>query len=257
MTTDLQLIQGLCEDVLKTILDESVDMVFADPPFNVGKKYAGKAGDQRGDYYEWCAVWIAECYRVLKPTGTFYHMTIDRHLEKLFPLMGAGVFVNLIKWQNRSTQSNPLSFLNFTQPIFMYGKTDDYIFHEKAEKRARSGMSRSWSKTRKPYARKMIDYWNDISAIFAGSVQHAEIILEPGTNKKAHLAQAPMGLTDRCIRFSTDEGATILDPFNGSGTTGASCIKLDRNFIGIEPEQKYIDLAEERWSEMRQQLVLL
>ena len=75
-----------CLEALHYIPSESVDLVFADPPFNVGIKYKGYK-DNSGTYREWCADWIAECFRVLKPTGSFYLMTIDRHLEWKMPIM--------------------------------------------------------------------------------------------------------------------------------------------------------------------------
>jgi site-specific DNA-methyltransferase (adenine-specific) len=89
-----------CIETLAKIETGSLNMIFADPPFNVGKKY-GSGSDKRSDYYKWCEGWIGECFRVLKDNGTFYLMTIDRHLEKLFPMMGSrGVFISLVKWRN-------------------------------------------------------------------------------------------------------------------------------------------------------------
>ena len=251
----VEVIHGDCIEVLQTIPSESVDMVFADPPFNVGKKYAGKNSDNRSDYYDWCAAWVAECFRVLKPTGTFYHMTIDRHLEKLFPIMGAhGVFINLIKWRNVSAEHSKRQFWNSTQPIFMYGKTEDYKFNTYAQARSNSQMIVSWNKQRAKRTKgQMLDYWDDIRPVFAGSITHPEAILVPGTNRKAHLAQMPVNLADRCILFSTDEGNKVLDPFNGSGSTGESCIKLNRQFTGIEREGEYVELARERWSKVHLQ----
>jgi DNA modification methylase len=97
-----------CITLLKSLSDESVDMVFADPPFNVGIKYKGYK-DKSETYKEWCAEWIAECFRVLKPTGSFYLMTIDRHLEWKLPLMAKhGIFINLIKWKNVSATNYAL-----------------------------------------------------------------------------------------------------------------------------------------------------
>jgi len=248
-----KLYKGDCIQVLQTIPSESVDMIFADPPFNIGKKYAGKSGmDKRNDYYEWCEAWVSECFRVLKSTGTFYHMTIDRHLEKLFPVMGKyGKFVNLIKWKNVSAQHNDRQFWSSTQPILMYGKSENYKFNTYAQTRSRKQLVVSWSGVRAERTKgQMLDYWDDIRPVFAGSITHPEAILRPGTNQKLHITQMPMSLSDRCILFSTDEGDVVLDPFNGSGTTGASAKKLYRHFIGIEREQEYYDMAIERWKAM-------
>lgn len=254
MTETLYL--GECVETLRTLNSGSVDMVFADPPFNMGKRYGGKTrSDARTDYYEWCEAWIAECFRILRDTGTFYHMTIDRHLERLMPIMGAhGQFVNLVKWRNVSAEHDKRQFWNSTQPILMYGKTDRYKFNTYAQVRNRKQLVVSWSAKRAAGTKgQLTDYWDDIRPVFAGSITHPEAILVPGTNRKAHLAQMPVGLSDRCILFSTDPGDTILDPFSGSGTTGISCIKLGRDLIAIEQEAEYVRLARSRWDVARSQ----
>lgn len=245
--------QGDVLEVLQSLESESVDMVFADPPFNVGKKYAGKSGDNRADYYEWCEAWVSECFRVLKVTGTFYHMTIDRHLERLFPMMGKyGKFVNLIKWRNVSAEHDPRQFWNSTQPILMYAKSDEYKFNTYAQARSQKQMVVSWSKERAERTKgQMMDYWDDIRPVFAGSIVHPEAILKPGTKQKAHLAQMPVGLPARAILFSTDEGDVVLDPFSGSGTTWEAAEKLGRVFIGIEREAEYVAMARERLAKVR------
>ena len=72
-----------CLSFLATCPTESVDLVFADPPFNVGKAYL----DKRDNYREWVSQWVRECFRVLKPTGSFYCMTLTKHLEWKLPLV--------------------------------------------------------------------------------------------------------------------------------------------------------------------------
>ena len=243
--------QGDVLEVLKTIESESVDMVFADPPFNVGIKYAGKSSnDERADYPEWCATWIAECFRVLKPTGTFYLMTITRHLEHLYPSMKAhGVFINQVNWRNVASTNSKRCFWNEYQPILVYGKTDQYKFHYLAQTR-KTEWVRFGGYSTGPKG-QMLDYWNDIPFVYAGSITHPEAILKSGTNSKAHPAQMPVALPERAILFSTDEGDTVLDPFNGSGTTGEASMKHNRNFIGIEREAEYVELSLNRWAKAR------
>ena len=248
---------GDCLNVLSKIETGSFDMVFADPPFNVGKNYAGDSrGDNRSDYYSWCSEWIGECYRVLSSTGTFYLMTIDRHLERLLPVMSEnGVFINLVKWRNSAGGLNKNKFWPALTPIMMYGKTDDYKFNTYAQTRRMDQAVVSWNKDRaKRSPRQMLDYWDDIPPVYAGSVIHPEAILIPGTNKKVHPTQMPIGLSDRCILFSTDKGDVVLDPFAGSGTVGISCMKLKRGHVGIENKLDYINLISARWAEWERQL---
>lgn len=242
--------QGDSLEVMRSIESESIDMIFADPPFNIGKKYGGKASnDNRSDYYEWCASWIAEGFRLLKPTGTFYLMTISRHVFRMgYEMEKHGVFINKIEWRNVSAAHGKRGFWPSTQPIVVFGKSEKYKFHTYAQRR-KVDMPR-WGGYTTQAQGQLLDYWDDIPFVYAGSIAHPEAILKPGTNEKAHPAQMPVNLAARCIMFSTDEGDMVLDPFNGSGTTGEACIKLNRNFIGIEREAEYIQMAQERWSKV-------
>jgi site-specific DNA-methyltransferase (adenine-specific) len=255
--SDIKLYLGDCLDILPTLEDNSVDVVFADPPFNINKKYGDNGNDNRKDYYEWCGVWIYECFRVLKDTGTFYLMTIDRHLEKKFPMMGQhGVFINLIKWRNVSASHSKRNFWNSTQPILMYGKTKDYKFNTYAERRHIKLENRRWGGYSTKPQGQLLDYWDDIPFIYAGSAAHSEAIIKPRTNEKAHPTQMPIGLAIRAITFSSDEDDIVLDCFFGSGTTGVACVQTGRNFIGIEIEPKYYDIAEKRIKEAQRQMVM-
>lgn len=231
---------------LSNIPDNSVDLVFADPPFNVGKKYGGKASnDRRDDYYEWCAAWIAECFRVLKPTGSMYLMTISRHVFKMGCEMEKhGAFVSKVEWRNVSASQSKRGFWSSTQSVLVFGKTNDYKFNTYAQ--TRTGIV-AWSAKRREKAKgQLLDYWDDIPFVYSGSIRHPEAILEPGTKRKMHPAQMPIALASRCILFSTDEGDVVLDIFNGSGTTGVAAMKSKRKFIGIEKEPKYFEMAKER-----------
>lgn len=251
---------GDCLEIMSRIPDESVDLVFADPPFNIGKPYK----DRRDDYQDWCAKWIAQCFRVLKDTGSFYHMTLTRHLEWKMPLMAQyGVFMNLISWRNVSASHSKRSFWNEYQPIMVYGKTQDYKFNTYAEvdmtpltdcvqyhKRWRWG---GYSTT---YRGQLKDRWDDIPFVYAGSIHHPEAIIVAGTNKKAHPCQMPLGIVRRVILFSSDENDIVLDPFLGSGTTAVAAEELGRRWMGIELSSEYCTLAENRIAEARRQLKL-
>ncbi len=72
-----------------------------------------------------------------------------------------------------------------------------------------------------------------------------------------HVAPFPIQIPPRLIILYTFKGETVLDPFNGSGTTGEACIRLNRNYIGIEKESKYCELSRKRWASVKQQLSLL
>jgi site-specific DNA-methyltransferase (adenine-specific) len=235
-----------CLNFLPSIPDGSMDLAFADPPFNIGKAY----GDRRKDYRDWCAAWISECFRVLKPTGSFYCMTITRHLEWKLPLMAArGIFISLISWRNVTASHDKRRFWAEYQPIMVYGKTDRYIFNTYAQTQDEG--KRRWGGYTTGFRGQMKDRWSDITFVYAGSIRHPEAIMEPGTNRKANPCQMPVGLVQRAILFSTNPGGVVLDPFMGVGTTAIACLNTDRHYVGIEINPEYCRLAEERIEESR------
>lgn len=235
----IEILNSDCIDMLKGLQSETVDLIFADPPFDVNIKYNGYK-DKRSDYYEWCAEWIAECFRVLKPTGSFYLMTITRHLPfTLAEMSRHGKFINLINWKNVSGVNNKRSFWASYQPIALYGKTENYKFNTYAQTRDSEWERFGGYSTEKKG--QMLDYWDDIPFVYVGSIKHKEAIMKKGTNSKAHPCQMPEMLAGRAILFSTDEGDTVLDPFTGSGTTAIAAKKLKRKFIGSEMSEEYFN----------------
>ena len=244
-----------CLEGMRQIKDKSIDLIFTDPPFNIKKKYGKDATkDSRFDYYDWCEQWIGEGFRVLKDTGTFYLMTLPRHLERKFPMMGKhGIFINLINWRNVSASHDKKRFWGSTQPILMYGKTPEYLFNQYGMIRRIRQENQRWGGYTTSPKGQLLDYWDDIPFVYAGSVHHKEAILEQGTNSKAHPAQMPLGLPERGILFSSKEGDVILDMFIGSGTTPCAAIRTGRQFIGFEKEKTYFDAAQIRIKKTQEQ----
>lgn len=234
-----------CRDVLPTLT--GVDLVFADPPFNVGKNY-GTAKDSRDDYESWCETWIDDCFKAMNDTATIYLMTIARHLAFTYPILSKrGVFINQVNWKNLAGAQGQKSYWASYQPILVYGKTEDYKFNLYAQRRKTEFYRFGGYSTQQQG--RLLDMWDDIPFVYVGSIRHEEAILEPGGKSKAHPCQMPTALSSRCIVFSTDEGDTVLDPFMGSGTTMVSAKKLGRRAIGIEIEERYCEIAARRLSQ--------
>ncbi len=233
---------------IKKLPDKSIDLIFADPPFNVGKKYG--SSDRRDDYYEWCEKWIDLGFKKLKDTGTFYLMTITRHLEKLYPMLGSrGIFINQVCWKNVAASNSKRNFWNSYQPILIYGKTKDYLFNTYAQTRKIEEQNIRWGGYSTRPQGQLLDYWNDVPFVYAGSIHHKEAIIEPGTNRKVHPCQMPEALAIRAILFSTNENDIILAPFAGSGTTLAMAKRYNRQYIGYETNVDYIKVINKRLSE--------
>ena len=237
---------GDCREILPGLPDKNVQVAFVDPPFNIGKKY-GKNGDKRDDYYGWCESWIDLCFAKLVDSGSIYLMLIPRHLERIYPMLGSrGIFINEIHWRNVSAAHTKRSFWSSYQPILVYGKTEDYFFDTYAQKREILKENLRWGGYSTQPRGQLLDYWDDIPFVYAGSIHHSEAIMEPLTNQKAHPCQMPNELAVRAIMFSSNENDLVLDPFLGSGTTAYCAKKLNRYSIGIEIEEKYCEIAANR-----------
>ncbi len=231
---------------------DSVDLIFADPPYNLQlqgdlwRPNVSKvdAVDEAWDKFETLAAydeftrrWLTECKRVLKPTGTLwvigsYHniFRVGRVLQDL------GYWIlNDIVW----VKSNPMPnfrgvrFTNAHETLLWAQKIkgEKYTFNYHAMKALNEDL-------------QMRSDW--FLPICTGS----ERLKEGG--KKAHPTQKPEALLYRVILSSTNPGDVILDPFFGTGTTGAMARKLQRRFIGIEVEPKYVRIARKRLSKAMQ-----
>ena len=245
----VNLIHGDALVALKEIGDESVDFVFADPPYFLsndgftvksGKAVSVNKGiwdkshgfDSEISFHE---SWIAECLRILKPNGTIaisgtYHSVYKCGflLQKLECRI-----VNDITWF-KPNGAPALAGRNFTashETILWASKG------QKAKHTFNYSQSRDWA------------VGNDL--IYRRGKQMRSVWSIPTTPKREkvfgnHPTQKPLELLKRLIALCTSEGDLVLDPFCGSGTTGVACVLLGRNFIGIDLDQSYLDLTAKR-----------
>ena len=241
-----KIICGDCIEILRNIPRDSIDLIFADPPFNLSKNYGEKVNDDLlfSDYMEWVKEWLTECYAILKSTGSIYVMNIQENIwifQKILYDLGM-IFRNTIVWKNSSMPIKNRYCINY-QPIIYYVKSKNYTFNHKAENHI-SSAAMPWNRVNK--GNLMIDQWNDIPFISGGCMASKEAILLKGSSHKAHPAQMPLKLAERVIKFSSNEGDIVLDPFVGSGTTAVAAKMLDRHFIGIEISEDFCNIARDR-----------
>ena len=222
---------------MKRLPDKYLDLIFADPPFNLEKDY-GVDKDKRDNYYEWCAEWIKEAWRILKPTGSFYLMTIQQHLKEMLIQMDKyGLMQNIIIWKNTSMPLKKKYSISY-QPILFYTKTNNYNYKYNADGQITNAVL--------PYGKKpkdftMKDIWDDIKFIAGGCMASKEAVLYPGTKKKYHKCQMPLKLANRIILASSQENDIVYDMFSGSGTFIVKAKELNRNYIGNEINKEYIN----------------
>ncbi|STQ86318.1 site-specific DNA-methyltransferase [Helicobacter muridarum] len=234
--------QGDCLELFRKIPSNSIDCVFADPPFNLRKKYnSHKDRLLESEYLQWCEKWIDECVRVLKSDGFIFLHNIPKWLISYANFLNHRViFKHWISWE---AMTAPMG--KTLQPAH-YG----ILFYSKGEaksrfkeiryphKRDRKGVLVKDYGGKKsilhPFGPLCSDVWTDIHRI-----RHAK-------NRDNHPCQLPIHLLERIILMSSEEGDTILDPFLGTGTTALAAKRLGRNFIGFEKDEQYCKIAKEK-----------
>lgn len=232
-----RLYQADCMAVLPRLAAESVDTVFADPPFNLNKQYGDRSSDNQPDvaYLAWCRTWLAECVRVLKPGGSLFlynlpkwNIPLGAYLAELgldfrhwiaieqkngLPIQGRlyPAHYSLLYY----SKGRPNRFTRIRTPIetcrHCGGELRDYGGH-------RDAMN--------PLGVNLKDVWTDIPP-----VRHRKFKSEKRTANALSTK-----ILQRVIALSTQPGDLVLDPFGGSGTTFAVCEERMVRWIGIEIE---------------------
>ncbi len=238
-----QIIVGDAIEEMKKIPGNSIDMTFADPPFNLNKKY-GNYKDQKAseDYIKWCEQWLNEMVRITKPSGSILVHNIPKwlvyfanHLNKI------AVFKHWIAWDSMGAPLGK-TLLPSHYGILFYTKTPKgFKFHElrSPHKKCRvcGEMIKDYGGKKSqinPYGTLLSDVWTDIHRI-----RH-------NTRRDAHPCQLPEPLLERLILMTTNENDVVLDPFIGAGTTALAAKRLGRNYIGIDIDLKYKKIVSDK-----------
>lgn len=237
-----QILKGDCLKLFKSIPNNSVDCIFADPPFNLNKKYNSHIDKLvETEYLDWCKSWIDECLRVLKDSGFIFLHNIPKWLTFYANFLNyKAVFRHWISWD---AMTAPMG--KTLQPahygILFYSKTNDRSkFNEirYPHKRDRKGVLIKDYGGKKnilhPFGPLCSDVWTDIHRI-----RHSKY-------RDEHPCQLPIHLLERIILMSSEENDIILDPFMGTGTTAIASKRLGRNFIGFEKDKKYCEIANKK-----------
>ncbi|MBS3976316.1 MAG: site-specific DNA-methyltransferase [Syntrophomonadaceae bacterium] len=243
-----QIIKGDCVLILNSLPEKSIDLIFADPPYNLQLRNElhrpnmsrVDAVDDNWDkfdsfaaYDEFTKKWLAACKRVLKPTGSIWVIGSYHNIFRVGTIMqDLGFWIlNDVIWVKTNPMPNfrGVRFTNAHETMIWAssGKGAKYTFNHQAmkglhgEKQMRS------------------DWW--LLSLATGSER-----VRDDNGGKAHSTQKPESLLYRVILSSSNPGDVVLDPFFGSGTTGAVAKGLHRNWIGLEKEEEYIKIAQKR-----------
>ena len=228
---------------LSEIEDNSIDLVFADPPYNIGKNFNGKLdkGEKDEDYLNWCYEWLDLCIKKLKPTGSFYVMTSTQFMPffDIFLRKRLNILSRLV-WSYDSSGVQAKNYYgSMYEPIlFCVKDKENYTFNKKdILVEAKTGAKR-----------KLIDYRKTPPQIYnsekvPGNVWEFSRVRYRMDEYENHPTQKPIALLERIIKASSKEGDLILDPFSGSFTTSFVAKKLGRKSIGIELQEDYAKIG--------------
>lgn len=230
---DIRLEKGDALKVLKGVQPTSVDLIFADPPYNLSSKQhltckSGKPAvcdkgvwDQIEDIHEFNRKWLQECVRVLKDDGTIWISgTLHNHPSIGVILKQLNLWIiNDIIWfkPNAPPLMQRNRFVPSTELIWVAAKSKKYYFDYETAKRLGNG-------------KQMRNMWT----------------LRAERHKTIHPTEKPEKLLERIILIGSKQGDTVLDPFMGSGTTGVVAKRLNRDFIGVELDDDYFEIAQKR-----------
>lgn len=242
------IIKGDCVAALEALPSQSVDAIFADPPYNLQlggtlhrpDQSLVDAVDDEWDqfasfeaYDAFTRAWLLACRRVLKPNGTIWVIGSYHNIYRVGSILQDMNFwiLNDIVWR----KTNPMP--NFKGRRFQNA-------HETMIWASRDAKAKSYTFNYEAMKASNDDVQMRSDWLFPICSGHERLKGEDG--KKVHPTQKPEALLARVIMASTKPGDVVLDPFFGSGTTGAVAKRLGRHFVGIEREQDYIDAASAR-----------
>jgi len=241
-----QILQGDCTEVLNSLPENSVDLIFADPPYNLQLRNdlyrpnmtkvdaVNDGWDKFGgfkEYDEFTSEWLSASKRVLKETGTIWVIGSYHNIYRVGAIMqDLGFWIlNDILWIKENPMPNfrGVRFTNAHETMIWAQKKKGakYTFNHHSMKALNDDL-------------QMRSDWR---IPLATGKQRVKL-----NGSKAHSTQKPEALLYRVILAASNPGDVVLDPFFGTGTTGAVAKKLGRNWIGIERDKKYIKVAGKR-----------
>lgn len=234
---------GNCFDALQQIPDSSIDLIFADPPYNIGKQFGDFTDSWPSDikYAEWCYQWLELCIQKLTSTGSLYVMTSTQAMPYLDLWLRERLSVqSRIVWHYDSSGMQAKKFFGSLYEPILFATKDPkkYTFNvADIEVEARTGA-----------VRKLMDYRKEVPTPYKttkvpGNTWYMPRVRYRMPEYEEHPSQKPEALLERIIKASSNAGDTVLDPFGGTFTTSAVAQRLGRNSISIEMQEEYLKIG--------------
>lgn len=255
-SSDSILINEDCLEALSKIPSNSIDFCFADPPYNIKKKYENwDDGLDIQEYFEWCDKWLSELARVLKPNRTLAVLNIPQWCIRHFKHLKTELdYQDWIVWEGLSLPVRMIMPAHYGIICFSKGKPRplpalNREFHSILEQQSFT-TTEEWFCNRKSCINKRrklrIDY-NEMTTNMWWDIHR----LKHNSRRVDHPCQLPPIFMQRLISLFTNENEIILDPFNGVGTTTLTAEILNRKFVGIELSEYYHNICQERHEEIK------
>ena len=235
--------EGDCLDLFKKIDSESIDLIVADPPYNLGKDFGnGIIWDDVEKWLEWSKLWLSESKRVLRKSGSIFVYGIHKYIcyiQCYLYEIGMKYGRQFIWHYENGWSMYNLAPAATYEPILWYRKSEKHTYHKireayKSTERLKHKITKNgkvW--TPHPEGKHGGDVWK--IPTLAGRRFRDE--------KVDHPTQKPLALSDKIVNHFSNKGDLILIPFCGSGTECISCIKFGREYIAFEKNKNYIDIA--------------
>jgi site-specific DNA-methyltransferase (adenine-specific) len=249
------LLNGDCMEQLKSIPDNSIDFCFADPPYNLQKKYEGwNDGIDIQEYFEWCDKWLTELARVLKPGRTLAVLNIPQWCIRHFKFLNTVLdFQDWIIWEGLSMPVRMIMPAHYSILCFSKGKPRPLPgivrhTHSVLEQNAIQGLKEGYCVRPNCIDKRFRQDINDRE--FVSNVWSDIHRLKHNSRRVDHPCQLPPMFMYRLLSLFTNEEEFVLDPFNGAGTTTLTATQLNRKYIGIELSEYYHNITRQRHLEL-------
>ena len=235
--------EGDAIKILEQIDDSSIDLIFADPPYNIGKQFSGFSDAWANDelYLSWCYEWLSLCIKKLKPNGSLYVMSSTQAIPYIdIWLRNKMTILSRIIWHYDSSGVQAKKYYgSLYEPILFCVKNDkNYIFNaDEIAIEAKTGSVRNLI----DYRKKTPTPYNNTKV--PGNAWYIPRVRYRMSEYENHPSQKPEALLERIIKASSNYGDVVLDPFAGTFTTCAVAQRLGRQSIGIEMQSSYIKIG--------------
>ena len=246
MTNSLDIVAN--EDALigmKSIPDETIDLIVADPPYGLGKDY-GNDSDKKNDreFLDWTFAWLNLAISKLKPTGSLYIFTTWRYSPEIFSFLKTHlIMLNEIIWDRKvpSMGGSTRRYSSVHDTIGFFARSKEYYFDLDAvripyDQKTKKARSRSIF-----VGKKWLEVGYNPKDVWSVSRLH-----RIHTEREDHPTQKPLEIIERMVRASCPEGGIVLDPFAGSGTTVAACLFHNRHYFAFEVNPEYFQIIQHR-----------